>query len=67
MMEVKVMVIEEKIQIEIDSSIWREEIQNRNRLLDLAGSLVEVRNGGKRKVVLAWLISNCMMHTIRFP
>ncbi len=37
MMEVKVMVIEEKIQIEIDSSIWREEIQNRNRLLDLAG------------------------------
>ena len=26
---------EEKI--EIDSSIWREEMQNRNRLLDLAG------------------------------
>jgi hypothetical protein len=26
-----------KFKIEIDSSIWREEIQNRNRLLDLAG------------------------------
>ena len=27
----------EKFKIEIDSSIWREEIQNRYRLLDLAG------------------------------
>ncbi len=26
-----------KFKIEIDSSIWREEVQNRNRLLDLAG------------------------------
>ena len=26
-----------KFKIEIDSSIWREEIQNRNRLVDLAG------------------------------
>ena len=26
-----------KFKIEIDSSIWREAIQNRNRLLDLAG------------------------------
>jgi hypothetical protein len=26
-----------KFKIEIDSSIWREEIQNRNRLLNLAG------------------------------
>ena len=26
-----------KFKIEIDSSIWREEIQNRNRILDLAG------------------------------
>jgi hypothetical protein len=28
-----------KSKIEIDSSIWREEIQNRNRLLDLAGRI----------------------------
>jgi hypothetical protein len=27
-----------KSEIEIDSSIWREEIGNRNRLVDLAGS-----------------------------
>jgi hypothetical protein len=34
------MYVRQEIQIEIDSSIWREEIQNRNRLL--------ARFGGKK-------------------
>ena len=33
-------------QIEIDSSIWREEIQNRNRILDLAG-----RNSNRNRIL----------------
>jgi len=54
-----------EFKIEIDSSIWREGIQNRkNRLLDLAGSLVLVRNGGKRKVVLASRMAYLEMHDV---
>ncbi len=42
-----------KFKIEIDSSIWREEIQNRNLLLDLAGRNSKQKStprfGGKKK------------------
>jgi hypothetical protein len=34
----------------IDSSIWREEIQNRNRLLDLAGRMKNALSSGSQKL-----------------
>jgi hypothetical protein len=34
----------QKLTIEIESSIWREEIQNRNRLLDFGGKKFKVES-----------------------